>query len=326
MADSKRRIAVVGHFTYFENHFPEGWRDDPDVICLDVSERDYNWLVAIHNFRPQLTLFYRPELYPRWLVERVPGLRVALLSEPLPTLKDGELEYTDETRLRLQVYGSMSWDAYHWRIFYDAGKKSSAIKLGFPIDEYRPLPIDTSHFRITCPYSERQLDVVFVGKPTPHRIARLDFLRSSKLTFLWIAHGMSGGELAALFNRAKLVLNVHADGHPAFEPRLYLAAACGAAVLTEALSSQPELFIESIWELDDVWHEAALIRIIERAMTTQYPKQFQKDLASLSTRLLVADLLSHQRLSNAQEPIDGSSLDRNAANAAITLDHFKQPG
>jgi hypothetical protein len=290
MVDPEARIAVVGHYTYFENHFPEGWREDPNMICLDVSERDYSWLIALHNFRPQLTIFYRPELYPRGLVERVPGFRVALLSEPLPTLRNGELDYSDETRLRLQVYGFMSWDAYHWRIFYDVGKMESAIRLGFPIDEYRPLPIDTSHFCDICPLDERPLDVVFVGKPTAHRIARLDFLRSSKLKFLWVAHGVSGSELAKVFNRSKLVLNVHADAHAAFEPRLYLAAACGAAVVTEALSSQPDLFIESIWELDGDWSEEILSGVIERALAARHPKQFKHDLAALSTRRLITDL------------------------------------
>ena len=80
MVEKITRIAVVGHYTYFENHFPEGWRKDPNILCVDVDESDYGWLLTIYNYRPQLTLFFRPELYPRRYVESIPGLRVAILS------------------------------------------------------------------------------------------------------------------------------------------------------------------------------------------------------------------------------------------------------
>jgi hypothetical protein len=295
MAEKLSRIAVVGHFTYFENHFPEGWRDDPNVLCVDVDERDYSWLLTVYNFRPQLTLFFRPELYPRQYVERIPGIRVAILSEPLPVMIDGELAYTDETRLRERVYASMAWNAYHWRIFYDKGKQESAEKMRFPIDQYWPLPIDTSSFRPPGAGKDKPFDISFLGKPTAHRIQQLDFLRSSSMSFLWVAHGLSGKQLAEIFRRSKIVLNIHADGHAAFEPRLYLAAACGAGVVTERLSSHPAFFTDSIWELTGHWNENSLKAYVDRVSDMPCSTRVQDDVEALSTRRLIDELWNRLR-------------------------------
>lgn len=292
MGEKLIRIAVVGHYTYFENHFPERWRKDPNILCIDVNEGNYSWLLAVYNFRPQLTLFFRPELYPRRYIESIPGLRVAILSEPIPGLVDGKLVLTIETRLRLRVYSNMAWDAYHWRIFYDKGKIASAKKLAFPIDEYRPLPIDTKSFCPPVSSKERIYDVSFIGKPTPHRISKLDFLRSSSLKFLWVAHGLSGDNLSAIFKRSKVVVNVHADGVKAFEPRIYLAAACGAGVFSEPLSSDPEYFSYSISEYNQEWNSQVLKEFIENKYMSIDVSSVTQDCVSLSARRLIEDVWS----------------------------------
>ncbi|TPM37558.1 hypothetical protein [Mesorhizobium sp. B2-3-4] len=76
----------------------------------------------------------------------------------------------------------------------------------------------------------------------------MDFLRSTDLKFAWVAHGLSGRALAALFRRSKVVLNIHADEMPSFEPRIYLGAACGCVVLSEPMGQRPEVMRESIIE------------------------------------------------------------------------------
>lgn len=249
------RVAIVGHHIYFENHFPEGWRDNPNILCLNVTEDDYSWLLITRNFKPEITLFFRPELYPEKYLRHISGIRIAILSEPLPSIVDGKFLLTDESALRVEVYRGMCWDAYHWCIYYDPGKSAAARALGFQIDEFRPMPIDTDVFRPNLSRRSREIDVCFVGKATPHRIEVLDFLRSSRLRFLWIAHGVSGRKLARVFRNSRVVLNVHADGASACEPRLYLAASCGCRVVTEPLSSKAVAFgrriIEEFRPLDE---------------------------------------------------------------------------
>ncbi len=185
------RIGFVGPYTYFENHFPEKWKSRSNVLCLDVDEWDYSFLTRMINFRPDMTIFYRPELYPKKYLRSISGRRVAFLTEPI---QFSGKEETLESQLRIQVYSRMDWDSYHYCVYYDETKRDSIKNKGWPIDAYHPLPIDTSVFRPSA--SRRPIDVAFIGKPTPHRVAELDFLRSTDLKFVWVAHGLSGGALA----------------------------------------------------------------------------------------------------------------------------------
>jgi len=285
-----KRIAVVGPFSYFENHFPENWRRDDNILCLDVNEGDYSWLLHLHNFKPYVTLFYRPELYPERYLSTLRTYKIAFLSEPLPSVVDGRLNLSDETALRMQLYRNLPWNAYDWRIYYDEGKRNTADYLGFRIDEYYPLPIDTSCFNPNGRPDRSSFDVCFIGKATAHRIAKLDFLRSTKLTFGWIAHGFSGRRLAALFRRSKIVLNVHADTDPAFEPRIYLAAACGALVVTEKLSARPRFFTHRIVEENRPWNESLLREYLEANAAPALLPRFERDLSALSVRKLIERL------------------------------------
>lgn len=279
------RIAVVGHRTYFENHYAEGWQNDPDVLCLDVSEADYAWLIVLRNWRPDVTLFYRPELYPEHLLRLIPGCRIAFLTEPLPALVDGRLQVTAESALRLRVYAGMAWDAYHHRLYYDAGRRETVEKLEWPIDGYRPLPLNTDWFKPPAARARRPIDVCFIGKATPHRIAMLDFLRSAPLRFVWVAHGIAGRELAQLFRRSRLVLNVHADGVAAVEPRLYLAAACGCRLLTEPLSAEPSAFYDWINQYPGPWSEAHIRQAL--AQPRQWFRSDENERLGLGVRRMI---------------------------------------
>jgi hypothetical protein len=259
------RIGVVGHYTWFSNHFPEHWDRDPNVLCLDVNEGDYNFLVMMKNFWPSITLFYRPELYPRRLLDAIPGAKVAMLSEPVPYFDGVTLQTSSETDLRLRVYSGMQWDAFDRVFYYDAGKASAVERLGWKVSGYHPLPIDTAHFRPSG--KSRPIDICFIGKPTPRRIAEFDFLRSSRFRFVWIAHGVHGKELAQVLRRSKVVLNVHADDLPAMEPRLFLAASCGCCVLTERLPAEPSSFPERIIQYEgplSLMHVQAALDRFER--------------------------------------------------------------
>jgi hypothetical protein len=283
------RIAVVGARTWFANHYPEGWQQDPQVLCLDVFEGDYSWLMVLRNWRPDVTLFYRPELYPARYLERVPGLRIAFLTEPLPAMRDGQMQMTAESALRLKVYEGMAWQAYHRCIYYDAGRAETVRHLGWPITAYHPLPLDTAHFHPGEPGAERPVDVCFVGKATPHRIEVLDFLRSASLRFLWVAHGVSGPHLATLFRRSRIVLNVHADGVAAQEPRLYLAAACGCRVVTEPLSTAAMGFTGRISQIAAPWNEGLMRALLREATRAPWTWQDEEDRKAMGVRRLLAE-------------------------------------
>jgi hypothetical protein len=254
------RIGTVGPFAWFSGHFPENWQTDPNIFCQDVDEGDYRFLINIINFRPNITLFYRPELYPKRYLEEISGIKVAFLSEPVPPLHDdGTWVRTPETDLRLKVYSRMSWGSFHRIFYYDKAKERTVRLLRWPISDFRPMPIDLSVFN-SNPIEGRPIDVFFIGKPTPHRISQLDFLRTAKLNYQWVAHGLSGARLAQTLRRSKVVLNIHADALPATEPRIHLSAACGCIVLSETVDGDLSPFEDRVIEfegalkIDHIYH------------------------------------------------------------------------
>ncbi len=278
------RIVVVGHYAYFANHFPEGWATDKNVLCLDVDEKDYSFLIAAANFKPDIALFYRPELYPERYLKMIGGSRVAFLSEPVPELKNGQRFESAETQLRLAVYSRMNWDSFDRVYYYDKSKEAMIGSLGWPITGYRPLPVDTMSFKPGR--MARSFDVCFIGKATPHRIQQLDFLRSLGVRFVWIAHGVSGADLASVFRRSKVVLNVHADGLTALEPRVWLAASCGCVVLSERLPPAERMLLDHVIEYDGSLNEQHIFAAIRKYDDTARKKSsIDRDFLSCRTFL-----------------------------------------
>ncbi len=82
---------------------------------------------------------------------------------------------------------------------------------------------------------EKDIDVLFVGNVTPRRQKLLDNL--SQIQHIEICKSY-GKEMAALFSRAKIVLNIHAEEELDTETRVYEVLGCGSFLLSEPLSQE----------------------------------------------------------------------------------------
>jgi len=89
------------------------------------------------------------------------------------------------------------------------------------------------HFKVRD--VEKDIDVLFVGAILPRRRRILDDL--NKRVKVTEARAF-GREMAALFNRAKIVLNIHAEDYSDTETRVYETLGCGAFLLSEKLSPE----------------------------------------------------------------------------------------
>ena len=264
------------------------------MLCLDVDEKDYSFLIAAANFKPDISLFYRPELYPEYYLRMIGGRRVAFLSEPVAELRGAQRIESAETELRLAVYRGMNWGSFDRIYYYDRSKAAMIDSLGWPITGYRPLPIDTLSFKPGR--ATRLIDVCFIGKATPHRILQMDFLRNIGVRFVWIAHGVSGTNLASLFRRSKVVLNIHADGLVALEPRVWLAVACGCVVLSEKLPPAERTLLDHVIEYEGSLNETHIKAALRKYDNTDLKKN-TIDPTSLSCRTFL-----RQQLSSAVNP------------------------
>ncbi len=90
---------------------------------------------------------------------------------------------------------------------------------------------EETHYRI--PGLARDIDVLFVGNVLPRRRKLLDTL---KRRFSVVEAQAFGLEMTRLMNRAKIVLNIHAEEFLDTETRVFEALGCGSFLLSEKLS------------------------------------------------------------------------------------------
>ncbi len=103
--------------------------------------------------------------------------------------------------------------------------KSSILLSAYDHRVHRPLP-----------GVEKTIDVLFAGSLTPRRDRILKQLGSR--FNVDVRTGVFGHDLVLLFNRARIVLNIHATDHLDTETRVYEALGSGSFLLSEPLSQE----------------------------------------------------------------------------------------
>lgn len=102
-------------------------------------------------------------------------------------------------------------------------------------------------FHYPIPDTRKDIDVLFVGSMTLRRKKILSRVNSS---FNVTIASAFGEELVRLFNRAKIVLNIHAEDYSDTETRVFEALGCGAFLLTERLSSENPFSEQDLAQFD----------------------------------------------------------------------------
>jgi hypothetical protein len=96
---------------------------------------------------------------------------------------------------------------------------------------------------------QRDIDVLFIGALTPRRKSILDKVNSH---FKMTIASAFGEEMIRLFNRAKIVLNLHSFEYLDTETRVFEALGCGAFLLSEPLSQENPFSHNEFVEFDTV--------------------------------------------------------------------------
>jgi hypothetical protein len=243
------KYACIGHRIFFENHFIDGHDTADNIQGFDYDHFSYRPFLKLLAYAPDVTLIFRPELYTARMLRMLPGIKIGFSSEPLPFYGKSGIERSEETDIREPLYGQLARNAFDLLFHYERRSSRWFEDRAIKVAGYRQLPIDCSVFN-PMTSGKKDIDFLFVGKPTTHRINVLKRFAILPLRYQWIAHGVSGRPLAELIQRAHCVLNIHADGRPQFEPRVLLAAACGATVLSEPLGLDDFPCREAVIEAD----------------------------------------------------------------------------
>jgi hypothetical protein len=284
------KIATVGPRTYFENHTIAEC-NDWETRHFHTEFNDLQSLRELQDFSPDLSIFYRPELYPVETVEGFSGKKIAFYTEPI-SAKKNRIWKSSELKTRNIAYSFMKTEPYHRRYLFDKSYLLGSELLKLKVDFFSPLPINEKYFQNQN--LKRNIDICFIGKPTAHRVKKLDQLRWSKFNFKWIAHGVQGREVADLFNRSKVVLNLHADEHIAgYEPRIDLAVACGSVVASEKLQSRRKIHsnILQFESFEDLNLEVAVRKAENEDLTFD-------SCAKIDTNLIVNSMLNDKSFEN----------------------------
>lgn len=203
-----RELRRQNHSTVTLDYREERWRlarhfldvDDFDVFLLQRG--DYFPLPLVRSVR-------RPRLF--WATELVERRR-----DHLHLLRSGLFDHIFVRTPRCRrIIASRGW--------IDE-ERVSVLRSGFD-----------AHLHTSRPELPTDLDVVFVGTLTARRRAILDEL--SRYVRVEVRKAF-GREMVELYNRARIVLNLHAEEHLDTETRVYEALGCGAFLLTEPLSEE----------------------------------------------------------------------------------------
>lgn len=240
------KVAFVGQMEYFRFHFEDDLNDLYEVRKFQLRWFDppadyYEDLVA---FRPDVTVAFRGEFLPAALFPRLSGIKIALSSEPMPKILDGELVHTADSLGRFRRFLTIFDRPFDFIFHYDQASESFFHSQGVHLSGFIPLPIAINTLK-PLPASPWR-DILFFGRSTPHREHFLALLKR-EFDVLHIAHGFPGPhgtierDFLPIVSSFHVALNIHAEHELSWEPRVQQMLACGALVVSEPISPNPYL-------------------------------------------------------------------------------------
>ena len=217
-----RAFRALGHTTY----------------CVDYrNNRDQLYGCFVNTPECDVFLLQRGDHFPIPLVRSVQVPRFFWATELVSRCRDQDTLLASGLFDHVFLRSEACLDVGVTRGWLERGKCSVMLS-GFDDKLHRPIP-DT----------RRNIDVLFVGSLTRRR---KDILGQLQSRFNVVIASAFGEELTTLFNRAKVVLNIHAEEFSDTETRVFEALGCGAFLITERLSAENPFSGEELVEFDTV--------------------------------------------------------------------------
>lgn len=201
---------------------------------VDVAADPAQILTLLEAPAESIAIIDRGAGLPPELLDRVRCRTLLYSPEVLPTLEGSsahaETRYAEFAPLARRVDDVVLHDEHPRAYLEWMGQRN--------IRGVVPLPVDPRRFR---PLGvERDIDLLFVGSASEHRLAWTRQLAAAGLEVTW--PNVWGEAFVAMLNRARVVLNLHFTPQPNTELRISEALACGCFVVSESLT-RPGPFI-----------------------------------------------------------------------------------
>jgi len=209
-----------------------------ETICVDYRERRHRLAAAVRDCPPvDALLVQRGDRFPLELVRaaRVPCLFLA----------------TELVSRRDDQHALMQWEALGHLFVRTQECIDEVVGRGWqPREKVSVLlsSFDPALHRKLPDVAERDIDLLFLGGMTERRRRIIDGLPDD-LNVVEVK--AFGEEMVRWFNRAKIVLNIHAEQQLDVETRIYEALGSGAFVVSEKLAAQNPFTDGQLVQIDE---------------------------------------------------------------------------
>jgi hypothetical protein len=234
------KLAFVGQKEYFRFHFENDLDGFYEVKKFQWrSDAPVDYYEDVIAFKPDLTVIFRAELVPAGLFTRLSVTKIAISSEPMPKIIEGNLMHTADSLRRFELFKTIFERRLDYIFHYDRSSESFFQSQGVQLSGFIPLPIATRTLKPVSTVASR--DILFFGRSTPHREEFLGMLKRD-YDILHIAHGFPGPngviekDFLPVISNFRVALNIHAENELSWEPRMQQMMACGILVVSEPIS------------------------------------------------------------------------------------------
>jgi Glycosyl transferases group 1 len=194
-----------------------------EPLSLDYRKYRKNLPIKISELKDfDLFFLQRGDFLPLELIEAIKTPRFYWATELIARRRDQDELIKSGMFDHVFVHSAKCKDTIVASNWIEAEKVSVLIN-GFDEETHKPHKV------------KKDIDVLFVGNITSRRRKTLNTL--SKVNHIEICKAY-GEEMVALFNRAKIVLNIHAAEELDTETRVFEALGSGAFLLSEPLSEE----------------------------------------------------------------------------------------
>lgn len=229
-----KKIAFVAQPEYFSFIYEHDLDKLADVRAFrfhfSMKVDDFSELI---DFDADINFFFRGEFFPSVILEKLRGITVNLSSEPFPRVINDRLIYTIDSIRRYLHFRNIRSKPFDYVFHYDDTSIPFLNSDGLLVSGEFALPVATSVYKPDARPEKWQ--IFFNGRSTSHRERFFEPLKH-QYHFLHIAHGIWGNDLIEYIQSAAICLNVHAEHEVSWEPRLQMLLACGAFVISEAVT------------------------------------------------------------------------------------------
>lgn len=234
MGAKKTKLAFVSQPEYFRFTYEHDLDRDAEVREFELfrmlERNDFSELI---DFGPDYSFFFRGEFMPADLLAKLPGVKIALSSEPFPRIIDGRLEKTLDSVNRYLHFRQIRALPYDYLFHYDESSLSMMAWDGLHCSGHFAFPVALDTYRPS--EAPRSWDLFFIGRSTAHRERFFGPLKH-RHNFLHICHGLWGPDLVGYVNRSAICLNVHAEDEVSWEPRVQMLLACQTLLISERIT------------------------------------------------------------------------------------------